>query len=104
MKDEDSKVELIDKRGNVLLTLEEDERPNDFHNGLALITTEKYEATKAVVTYSYINKSGKVIYSWKHEYGFEWAPKHETLFEQSMREMKTTEKGYLFNQDFEVVR
>ena len=104
MKDEDSKIELIDKRGNVLLTLEEDERPNDFHNGLALITTEKWENTKAVITYSYINKSGKVIYSWKHEYGFEWAPKHETLFEQSMREMKTTEKGYLFNQDFEVVR
>ena len=103
-KDENSKYQLINKSGNVLLTLEEGDRPGNFHNGLALIGNERWEDTKVVVEYRYINKSGKVIYSWKHEYGFDFAPKRETLHEMSIREMQGTEKGYLFNQDFEVVR
>ena len=58
---------LLDKQGNTLLTLKENqENMRNFHNGLCLIrdkSQDRYE-------YSYINKQGDVIYSWKDYSGY----------------------------------
>ena len=87
--------ELINKQGKTLLTLEKDEEPDGlFHNGLCLIEGNK--------VYRYINKSGKEIYKWTIGESNN-APKHETLSEMSKREMLASPKGYLFDQEIELV-
>lgn len=62
-KDEEAKIELLDKNGNSILKLKENESPaGNFHNGLCMIAsydTETYEAT-----YRYIDKKGNTIYKW----------------------------------------
>jgi len=105
LKDENSKVQLINKHGKVLLTLKEGESPaSSFHNGLALVYSAEETESSYTETNRYINKSGKTIYKWQYVHEFNWAPKHETLREMSTREMLGTEKGYLFNQEIEGIR
>lgn len=105
LKDENAKVQLINKHGKVLLTLKEGESVESmFHNGLALLVSLEESESSYTEIHRYINKSGKTIYKWKYVHEFNWAPKHETLREMSTREMLGTEKGYLFNQEIEGIR
>ena len=62
-KDADSKWEAIDKQGNSLFKLKEDEYvANAFHNGLALVYSYDEEYN---ITYRYIDKTGETVYRWK---------------------------------------
>lgn len=56
---ENSNAELIDTKGNNVLTLGQDEEPyTNFHNGLALVYNYKSRQ------YRYIDKKGSTIYAW----------------------------------------
>ena len=60
MKSSDSRIELIDKNGEQILRLKEEEHPEDmFHNGLCLIYNND---TKE---YRYIDKDYNVVYKWE---------------------------------------
>ena len=62
-KDADSKVEVLDKKGESILKLKEGDAPYyTFHNGLALIYN--YDADSKEDSYRYIDKNGEVIYKW----------------------------------------
>lgn len=100
-KNEDSKIELINKRGDVILSLKASEFPaSTFHNGLALVVSE----SESGYIHRYINKKGDQIYKWEYVWNNDYAPKRENLREMSKREMLGTAKGYLFKQNLEEVR
>ena len=93
-KDADSKWEVLDKSGNSVLKLKEDEAPEDgFHNGLALVysmDSETYE-----MTYRYIDKSGNTVYKWTPgDEEEEVAPYNWE--EKDLRSVLKTEAGVLF--------
>lgn len=104
-KNEDSKIDLINKKGDVILTLKEGEFPDGlFHNGLCLVVSTIQDNGKYTTVYRYINKKGDQIYKWEYDWDNNYAPKRESLREMSKREMMGTAKGYLFNQEIQAVR
>ena len=63
MKDADSKVEVLDKKGETVLKLKEDEEPQSyFHNGLACVRI--YDKEAQAYNYRYIDKNGETVYKW----------------------------------------
>ena len=63
VKDADSKVEVLDKKGESILKLKEGEGPySSFHNGLALIGN--YDSDANEYNYRYIDKNGETVYKW----------------------------------------
>ena len=62
-KDADSKVEVLDKKGESILKLKEGEEPYySFHNGLALI--RNYDSDSKEYNFRYIDKNGETVYKW----------------------------------------
>ena len=58
--------EIINKKGETVLTLEKGEYPMRVHNGLVLTSKEEYmnDRYQAIIHYAYKDLSGNVIYSW----------------------------------------
>lgn len=58
--------EIINTKGETVLTLEKGEFPMRVHNGLVLTSKEEYmnDRYQAIVHYAYKDLSGNVIYSW----------------------------------------
>jgi len=61
-KDDDSKIEVLDKKGESILKLKDGDKTSGFHNGLACVSN--YDSDAKEVNYRYINKKGEVIYKW----------------------------------------
>ena len=62
--------EIINMKGETVLTLEPGERTSGVHNGLILTRKSDYNTDdkyKYVIYYSYKDLSGKVIYSWQNK-------------------------------------
>jgi hypothetical protein len=82
--DKDARWMSIDKSGQVMFYLGEDEEPETgFHNGLALVHTEN--------GCKYVNTSGALVYSWSYEVDDDewWAPKQtneNTTLRERMQE------------------
>ena len=82
--DDDARWMSIDKTGQVMFYLGEDEVPaTGFHNGLALVKTEN--------GCKYVNTSGALVYSWSYEDDEDewWAPKQtneNTTLRERMQE------------------
>ena len=82
--DKDARWMSIDKSGQVMFYLGEDEEPETgFHNGLALVHTEN--------GCKYVNTSGALVYSWSYEVDEDewWAPKQtneNTTLRERMQE------------------
>ena len=92
-KDADSKWEVLDKSGNSVLKLKEDEAPEDgFHNGLALVYS--YDSKTYEYTYRYIDKSGNTIYKWTPGDEEEEAPYNWE--EKDLKSVLQTPAGVLF--------
>jgi hypothetical protein len=72
LRTENSDYELIDTKGNTVLTLGENEEPiTVFHNGLSQIASYSSKGT----TYKYIDTKGNLIYSWTiNDYYDDYAP------------------------------
>jgi len=80
------KYDLIDKKGNVILTLTSAQEPqSSFHNGLALVVNTDTNKKQ------YIDKKGNKIYSWEPG-GFSYAPSTK---EAMLEDLKSTEVGAL---------
>ena len=89
-KSEDSRWEIIDKKGESLITLKENEIMADFFiNGLGLVCKSDYSQ------YRYVNKKGETVYKW--EPGSSSMPeKRLSPEERRMQFMLSTEYGPLF--------
>jgi len=90
-KSSDSRVELIDKNGESIMRLKEEEYPqSSFHNGLATIYNTDDKETR------YINKNNEIIYKWESNSGAS-APAHRpSLREIGLREIAGTPKAVLY--------
>lgn len=90
-KSSDSRVELIDKNGESIMRLKEEEYPqSSFHNGLATIYNSDDKETR------YINKNNEIIYKWESNSGAS-APAHRpSLREIGLREIAGTPKAVLY--------
>lgn len=90
-KSPDSRVELIDKNGEVVLQLEEEEYPQGmFHNGLCPIYNEEDQECR------YIDKNGNVVYAWESKNGLAAPARHPSLREIGLREIAGTPKAVLY--------
>ncbi|MBQ2540708.1 MAG: WG repeat-containing protein [Paludibacteraceae bacterium] len=89
-KSSDSRRECINKKGETLFSLKEQERVSEpFINGLALVRSSDYKQWR------YINKKGETIYKW--EKGSSSMPeKRLSPEERRMQFMLSTEYGPLF--------
>jgi hypothetical protein len=89
-KSEDSRWEIIDKKGESLITLKENENlAYYFINGLGLVCKSDYSQ------YRYVNKKGETVYKW--EPGSSSMPeKRLSPEERRMQFMLSTEYGPLF--------
>lgn len=99
MKDKDSKWEVLDKSGNSVLKLKDDEEPVDgFHNGLALVSS--YDKSTYESTYRYIDKSGNTVYKWtpgdEEEAPARRAAKEDNWEERNLNSVLKTPAGVLF--------
>ncbi|MBQ2067805.1 MAG: WG repeat-containing protein [Paludibacteraceae bacterium] len=96
-KDADSKWEVLDKNGESLFKLKEDEYPSsNFHNGLALV----YSADAEGINYRYIDKDGQTVYKWTpgddEDDDDDEAPRADNWQELDRRSVLQSEKGGLF--------
>lgn len=91
-KNADSKVELIDKKGNSLFKLKDTEQPYGyFHNGLCEIYNSDSHK------YYYINKDNEKVYTWDPTASDkDDMPARKSLRELSNEWIKATEYGPLF--------
>ncbi|MBQ2541066.1 MAG: WG repeat-containing protein, partial [Paludibacteraceae bacterium] len=98
-KNENSCWELIDVNGQMLYTLEEDERLRDiFLNGLGLVHNVKSNQ------FRYINKKGETIYKWTPKTTMiNFAPISPGLEEENVHRMEQTEYGAIFR-NMELIR
>ncbi|MBQ2541418.1 MAG: hypothetical protein II551_07200, partial [Paludibacteraceae bacterium] len=95
-KSEDSRWEIIDKKGESLITLKENEIMADFFiNGLGLVCKSDYSQ------YRYVNKKGETVYKW--EPGSSSMPEkrlspadHLSPAERNLEFILSTEYGPLF--------
>ncbi|MBQ2541348.1 MAG: hypothetical protein II551_06850, partial [Paludibacteraceae bacterium] len=87
----DSRRECINKKGETLFSLKEQERVSEpFINGLALVRSSDYKQ------YRYVNKKGETIYKW--EKGSSSMPeKRLSPEERNLEFMLSTEYGPLFH-------
>lgn len=98
-KDADSRCELLDKNGNSLIKLKEDEDVNShFHNGLSCIYS--YDSDFKEYSYRYIDKDGNNIYKWtpgdeEDAAPARRAPKAENWEEVNRRSLLQTSVGAL---------
>lgn len=98
-KDADSRCELLDKNGNSLIKLKEDEDVNShFHNGLSCIYS--YDSDVMEYSYRYIDKDGNNIYKWtpsdeEDAAPARRAPKAENWEEVNRRSLLQTSVGAL---------
>ena len=90
-KSEDSRWEIIDKKGESLITLKENEvLGNYFINGLGLVHN------KLTNQYRYITKKNEIIYKWEEPVSEEMPEKRMSPEERRMQFMLSTEYGPLF--------
>ena len=91
-KSEDSHWEIIDKNGESLITLRENEYLYDyFINGFGLVQNE------ATYQYRYITKKNEIIYKWEVPVSEEAPEKRVSPEERRMQFMLGTEYGPLFH-------
>lgn len=91
-KNAESKIELIDKKGNTLFKLKDSESPQGyFHNGLCEIYNNDSHK------YYYINKDNEKVYTWDPTASDkDDMPARKSLRELSNEWIKATEYGQLF--------
>jgi hypothetical protein len=90
-KSSDSRVELIDKNGESIMRLKEEEYPQStFHNGLATIYNSDDKETR------YINKNNETIYKWESNSGASAPAYRPSLREIGLREIAGTPKAVLY--------
>lgn len=98
-KDSESRRELLDKQGNSLIKLKEDEGiDSHFHNGLSCIYS--YDSDVKEYSYRYIDKDGNNIYKWtpgdeEEEAPARRAPKADNWEEVNRRSLLQTSVGAL---------
>lgn len=90
-KSSDSRIELIDKNGEQIMRLKEEEYPQGtFHNGLATIYNSDDKETR------YINKNNETIYKWESNSGASAPARRPSLREIGLREIAGTPKAVLY--------
>ena len=90
-KSSDSRIELIDKNGESIMRLKEEEYPQGtFHNGLATIYNSDDKETR------YINKNNETIYKWESNSGASAPARRPSLREIGLREIAGTPKAVLY--------
>lgn len=90
-KSSDSRIELIDKNGEQIMRLKEEEYPQGmFHNGLCPIYNEEDQECR------YIDKNGNVVYAWESKNGLAAPARRPSLREIGLREIAGTPKAVLY--------
>lgn len=90
-KSSDSRVELIDKNGEQIMRLKEEEYPQGtFHNGLCPIYNEEDQECR------YIDKNGNVVYAWESKNGLAAPARRPSLREIGLRAIAGTPEAVRF--------